>query len=47
MLIEQFKAAKKTHSKSDLGLIENALANVQPFIQYKNTEFKKRGLGGA
>ena len=38
-----FKTAKKqkTYSKHELGQIENALENIEPFIEYKKKEFAK------
>jgi len=38
-----FKKAKKDkeYSRDQLGEIDNALANVQPFIDYKKAEFVK------
>ena len=39
-----FKNAKKQkmYSKQELGSIENALINIEPFVEYKKSEFAKK-----
>ena len=43
MLYQLFKQAKKqkSYSKHELDQIENALENIEPFIDYKKSEFAK------
>ena len=43
-LQQLFKNAKKqkTYTKQELGSIENALININPFVEYKKGEFAKK-----